>query len=161
MEYFPLILKQRILRATNNSLEDIDEITQQVRIIHQGEQVEEPHIFCQGDFLEEDILYEVCLNPELRKVGKWAMERIVLQKIEWQTLQVRLNIAINVLARIELKRGSRNLRIWMQDNLVKNCWSIHRARLERDLPFYQGQGGEILSSPPYGIAHYYIRDSID
>lgn len=139
MEYFPLVLKQRVNYSLHKSLDDIDEIIKQIRVIDKPGEICEPHLFCQGDFFDDDILYEDCLNPDLRKLGNWVMNRIVLQNISWRTLQVRLNIAINVLSKIELKRGSRNLRICIQDNIVKNCWSIHRAKLEKELPFYQGQ----------------------
>lgn len=138
MEYFPLVLKRRVNYSLHKSLDDIDEIIKQIRVIDKPEEICEPHLFCQGDFFDDDILYEDCLNPDLRKLGNWVMNRIVLQNISWSTLQVRLNIAINVLSKIELKRGSRNLRICIQDNIVKNCWSIHRAKLEKELPFYQG-----------------------
>lgn len=138
MEYFPLVLKQRVNYSLHKSLDDIDEIIEQIFILNKSEKICEPHLFCQGDFLDDDILYENCLNSDLRKLGNWVMERIILQNISWRTLQVRLNIAINVLSKIELKRGSRNLRICIQDNIVKNCWSIHRAKLEKELPFYQG-----------------------
>lgn len=139
MEYFPLMLKQRVNYSLHKSLDDIDEIIKQIRVIDKPEEICEPHLFCQGDFFDDDILYEDCLNPDLRKLGNWVMNRIVLQNISWRTLQVRLNIAINVLSKIELKRGSRNLRICIQDNIVKNCWSIHRAKLEKELPFYRDQ----------------------
>ena len=138
MEYFPLVLKRRVNYSLHKSLDDIDEIIKQIRVIDKPEEICEPYLFCQGDFFHDDILYESCLNPDLRKLGNWVMNRIVLQNISWRTLQVRLNIAINVLSKIELKRGSRNLRICIQDNIVKNCWSIHRAKLEKELPFYQG-----------------------
>lgn len=139
MEYFPLVLKQRVDYSLHKSLDDIDEIIKQISIVNKNTKICEPHLFCQGDFFDDDILYENCLNPDLRKLGNWVMSRIVLQNISWRTLQVRLNIAINVLSKIELKYGSRNLRICIQDNIVKNCWSIHRAKLEKELPFYQGQ----------------------
>lgn len=146
MEYFPLVLKERAelyYKARNRgknpqTFDDINEIIKHVRIINQGVQVYEPHLLCQGDFLDDDILYEYCLNEELRKLVSWVMTRIILQNVGWHTLQVRLNIAINVLSNIDLKRGSRNLKICIQDNIVKNCWSIHRAKLEKDLPFYRG-----------------------
>lgn len=139
MEYFPLVLKQRVNYSLHKSLDDIDEIIKQISVVNKNTKICEPHLFCQGDFFDDDILYENCLNPDLRKLGNWVMSRIVLQNISWRTLQVRLNIAINVLSKIELKHGSRNLRICIQDNIVKNCWSIHRAKLEKELPFYQGQ----------------------
>lgn len=138
MEYFPLVLKRRVDYSLHKSLDDIDEIIKQISIVNKNIKICEPHLFCQGDFFDDDILYENCLNPDLRKLGNWVMSRIVLQNISWRTLQVRLNIAINVLSKIELKYGSRNLRICIQDNIVKNCWSIHRAKLEKELPFYQG-----------------------
>ena len=138
MEYFPLVLKQRVDYSLHKSLDDIDEIIKQISIVNKNTKICEPHLFCQGDFFDDDILYENCLNPDLRKLGNWVMSRIVLQNISWRTLQVRLNIAINVLSKIELKYGSRNLRICIQDNIVKNCWSIHRAKHKKELPFYQG-----------------------
>lgn len=138
MEYFPLVLKQRVNYSLRKSLDDIDEIIKQISVSNKNTKICDPHLFCQGDFFDDDILYENCINPDLRKLGNWVMSRIVLQNISWRTLQVRLNIAINVLSKIELKHGSRNLRICIQDNIVKNCWSIHRAKLEKELPFYQG-----------------------
>ena len=99
MEYFPLVLKQRVNYSLHKSLDDINEIIKQIGIVNKNTKICEPHLFCQGDFFDDDILYENCINQDLRKLGNWVMSRIVLQNISWRTLQVRLNIAINVLSK--------------------------------------------------------------
>ena len=50
MEYFPLVLKQRVNYSSHKSLDDIDEIIKQIRAINKNTKICEPHLFCQGDF---------------------------------------------------------------------------------------------------------------
>lgn len=136
MEYFPYVLKSRAEQYRHSSINDLDEALQELRIIHQGESLAEPHLLCHGDYLDEDILYEYAINPRLRTLVDWAMRRVVLENIlTWATMHVRLKIAVNAMRCIPMNNISSNMRIIMQDNLVQNLWSVHRARLEKDLPF--------------------------
>ncbi len=136
MEYFPYVLKSRAEQYRHSSINDLDEALQELRIIHQGESFAEPHLLCHGDYLDEDILYEYATNPRLRTLVDWAMRRVVLENIlTWTTMHVRLKIAVNAMRCISMNNISPNMRIIMQDNLVQNLWSVHRARLEKDLPF--------------------------
>lgn len=139
MEYFPLALQKRVLLVQKVDINEMEEILKKIRSGYQGVFINEPHLFCHGDYLDDDILYEFCLNPDLRCLGDWIMRKLILSKnISWQTMQVRLRIAINVLNNLVMKKGNRNLRICIQDNMVNNVWAVHRARLVTELPFYQG-----------------------
>lgn len=136
MEYFPYVLISRAEQYRHSSINDLDEALQELRIIHQGVPLMEPHLLCHGDYLDEDILYEYAINPRLRTLVDWAMRRVVLENIlTWTTMHVRLKIAVNAMRAIPMNNISSNMRIIMQDNLVQNLWSVHRAKLEKDLPF--------------------------
>lgn len=136
MEYFPYVLISRAEQYRHGSINDLDEALQELRIIHQGVPLMEPHLLCHGDYLDEDILYEYATNPRLRTLVDWAMRRVVLENIlTWTTMHVRLKIAVNAMRAIPMNNISSNMRIIMQDNLVQNLWSVHRAKLEKDLPF--------------------------
>jgi hypothetical protein len=136
MEYFPYVLKSRAEQYRHSSINDLDEALQELCIIYQGKPLAEPHLFCHGDYLDEDILYEYATNPRLRTLADWAMRRVVLENIlTWTTMHVRLKIAVNAMRAIPMNNISSNMRIIMQDNLVQNLWSVHRAKLEKDLPF--------------------------
>lgn len=139
MEYFPLALQERVFLTQKNRPDGTEEVLKRIRDYYKNEFIYEPHLFCHGDYLDDDILYEFCINPDLRILGDWVMRKLVLSKgISWNTMQVRLRIATNVLTNMILKKGSRNLKICIQDNMVNNVWAIHRARLIIELPFYQG-----------------------
>lgn len=136
MEYFPYVLISRAEQYRHGSINDLDKALQELRIIHQGVPLMEPHLLCHGDYLDEDILYEYAINPRLRTLVDWAMRRVVLENIlTWTTMHVRLKIAVNAMRAIPMNNISSNMRIIMQDNLVQNLWSVHRAKLEKDLPF--------------------------
>lgn len=136
MEYFPYVLISRAEQYRHSSINDLDKALQELRIIHQGVPLMEPHLLCHGDYLDEDILYEYATNPRLRTLVDWAMRRVVLENIlTWTTMHVRLKIAVNAMRAIPMNNISSNMRIIMQDNLVQNLWSVHRAKLEKDLPF--------------------------
>lgn len=136
MEYFPYVLISRAEQYRHSSINDLDEALQELRNIHQGVPLTEPHLLCHGDYLDEDILYEYATNPRLRTLVDWAMRRVVLENIlTWTTMHVRLKIAVNAMRAIYMNNISSNMRIIMQDNLVQNLWSVHRAKLEKDLPF--------------------------
>ncbi len=133
MEYFPLILKNRIKLSYHEDVETIDDM---IRILRLYNNIDEPHIFCQGDYLDDECLYEACVNPKLREIGKWIMHRIILeQTIGTRTVGVRLRIATGCLNKIPLKTGSDNLKIQLQYNFVHNVQSVFQQKFAYDLPF--------------------------
>lgn len=131
MEYFPLILKNRLKMTCGKEVETVEELIHELK-----DTVYEPHLFCQGDYLDDGCLYEYCLNPELRELGKWIMERIVLaQHIGMKTVGVRLRIANGLLNKINMKTNSETLKIHLQYNFVHNVQSIFQQKFAYDLPF--------------------------
>lgn len=134
MEYFPLILKNRLELSCHDSADTIDEVINKLKNSNL-EIWNEPHIFCHGDYLDDTVLNEVCRNPQLREIGKWIMNRIILEPIEMKTVGVRLRIATGVLNKTRLKTGGDNLKIQLQYNFVHNVQSIFQQKFAYDLPF--------------------------
>lgn len=139
MEYFPLILKQRLEALHYNPTEDMDKILAMLRKEYKNVYFVEPHVFCRGDSYDGICLYELSCNPRLRYLSNWIMRKLILEeRLEWKTVEVRLRIAVSAMSKIKTKTGGRFLRIILQDNFVNNVWVIHRQKLMYDLPFYQG-----------------------
>lgn len=131
MEYFPLILKSRIKMSYKKDVETIEEIVSALK----GNTCE-PHIFCHGDYLDDECLYEHCCNPRLREIGKWIMKKIIFDThAGTRTIGVRMRIATGMLNKIPLHSNSKDLRIILQYNFVQNVQSIIRQRFAYDLPF--------------------------
>ena len=134
MEYFPLILRNRLKLSCHDSADTIEEVINKLKN-SDLEISNDPHIFCHGDYLDDKCLYEVCLNPKLREIGKWIMNRIILEPIEMRTVGVRLRIATGVLNKTHLKTGGDNLKIQLQYNFVHNVQSVFQQKFAYDLPF--------------------------
>lgn len=54
----------------------------------------------EGD--EDDVIYEICINPDLRQVVRWVNERIVLTLgiADYRTIGVRLRIATGMINKL-------------------------------------------------------------
>ena len=137
MEYFPkmLIYRASLLGYKSESIEDV------INCFHNNLKkgsAEEPHIFCAGDSLDEDCLYEHCCNENLRRVSDWIMKTIVLANpMKFKTLTTRMRIGAGLLEQVEMKTGGKNLKIILFNNFVNNVWSLYRQKMVYDLPFYQ------------------------
>lgn len=140
MEYFPkvLIYRASLLGYKSESIEDV------INWFHNGLKkglICEPHIFCAGDSLDENCLYEHACNEHLRRVGDWIMKTIILSNpIKLKTLTTRMRIGAGLLEQVEMKTGGKDLKIILFNNFVNNVWSLYRQKMVYDLPFYQGQG---------------------
>lgn len=131
MEYFPLILKNRIKLSCGNEVETIEEIVKASKNM-----TCEPHIFCRGDYLDGECLYEYACNSHLRGIGEWIMRKIVFDiHADTRTIGVRMRIATGMLNKIPLHSNSENLKIILQYNFVQNIQSIVRQKFAYDLPF--------------------------
>lgn len=138
MEYFPLILKHRVTMMHFDLPDNMELILSIFRKIHTSEYVVEPHIFCHGDAYDDLCLNEYDHNPRLRYLSNWIMRKLILERhMSWNTVQVRMRIASNMLFQIGVRTGSKNLLLLLQNNFVNNVWAVHRQRLIYELPFYQ------------------------
>lgn len=139
MEYFPLILKHRVTMMHYDLPDNMDLILEIFRKMHTSEYIVEPHIFCHGDWYDDLCLKEYARNPKLRYLSNWIMRKLILEDhLTWNTVQVRMSIASNMLFQIGVVTGGKNILLLLQDNFVNNVWAVHRQRLIYDLPFYQG-----------------------
>lgn len=140
MEYFPkmLIYRASLLGYKSENIEDV------INWFHNNLKkgfTDGVHVFCAGDSLDEDCLYEYCCNEHLRRVGDWIMKTIVLtNSMKFKTLTTRMRIGSGLLEQVEMKTGGKNLKIILFNNFVNNVWSLYRQKMVYDLPFYQGQG---------------------
>lgn len=134
MEYFPLILKQRVKLVTRKDATDIESVIKQVKSMVEDKYCYEPHLVCCGDYLDDNCMYEYCINPRLRNIVDWVMHNIILINIGWETMEVRKRIAVCMLDKIDMITSSDNLRIFITDNIVKNVGDVFRQKT-LDLPF--------------------------
>lgn len=148
MEYFPLILKHRVTHMHFDLPDNMELILSIFRKAHANEYIIEPHVFCHGDWYDDLCLYEYACNPKLRYLSNWIMRKLILEKnLTWETTQVRMRIASNMLFQIGVVTGGKNLLGILQSNFVNNVWAVHRQKLIYDLPFYQEQGERDLPYP--------------
>lgn len=140
MEYFPKVL---IYRASLLGYED-ESIENVINWFHNRLKkgfFDEPHIFCAGDSLDENCLYEYARNEHLRRVGDWIMKTMILSNpMKFKTLTTRMRIGSGLLEKVEMKTGGKDLKIILFNNFVNNVWSLYRQKMVYDLPFYQEQG---------------------
>lgn len=140
MEYFPkmLIYRASLLGYEDESIENV------INWFHNNLKkglVYEPHIFCAGDSLDENCLYEYACNEHLRRVGDWMMKTIIFGDTKkLKTLTTRMRIGSGLLEKVEMKTGGKDLKLILFNNFVNNVWSLYRQKMVYDLPFYQGQG---------------------
>lgn len=140
MEYFPkmLIYRASLLGYESENIEDV------IKWFHNRLKkgfADGAHIFCAGDSLDDNCLYEYCCNEHLRRVGDWIMKTIVLTNpMKFKTLTTRMRIGSGLLEQVEMKTGGKDLKLILFNNFVNNVWSLYRQKMVYDLPFYQGQG---------------------
>lgn len=140
MEYFPLILKHRVTMMHFDLPDNMELILSIFRKLYANEYIVEPHVFCNGDWYDDLCLKEYSYNPKLRYLSNWIMRKLILEKhLTWETAQVRMRIASNMLFQVGVITGGKNLLDILQSNFVNNVWAVHRQKLIYDLPFYQGQ----------------------
>ena len=92
MEYFPnvLIYRASLLGYKEEGIENV------INWFHNRLKkgfVYEPHIFCAGDSLDDNCLYEYACNEHLRRVGDWIMKTMILSspmKFKTPTTQMRI-----------------------------------------------------------------------
>lgn len=148
MEYFPLVLKHRVTHMHFDLPDNMELILSIFRKVHANEYIVEPNIFCHGDWYDDLCLKEYAHNPKLRYLSNWIMRKLILEKhLTWETAQVRMRIASNMLFQVGVVTGGKNLLGILQSNFVNNVWAVHRQRLIYDLPFYQEQGERDLPYP--------------
>ena len=124
MEYFPLILKHRVTMMHFDLPDNMELILSIFRKVYANEYL---------------CLKEYSYNPKLRYLSNWIMRKLILEKhLTWETAQVRMRIASNMLFQIGVVTGGKNLLGLLQNNFVNNVWAVHRQKLIYDLPFYQG-----------------------
>ena len=137
MEYFPkvLIYRASLLGYKEEGIENV------VNWFHNRLKkgfVHEPHIFCAGDSLDDNCLYEYACNEHLRRVGDWIMKTIILSNpMKFKTLTTRMRIGSGLLEKVEMKTGGKDLKIILFNNFVNNVSSLYRQKMVYDLPFYQ------------------------
>ena len=138
MEYFPkmLIYRASLLGYKSENVEDV------IKWFHNNLEkgfTDGAHVFCAGDSLDDDCLYEYCCNEHLRRVGDWIMKTIVLTNpMKFKTLTTRMRIGSGLLEQVEMKTGGKDLKLILFNNFVNNVWSLYRQKMVYDLPFYQG-----------------------
>ena len=148
MEYFPLMLKHRVTMMHFDLPDNMELILSTFRKVYANEYIVEPHVFCHGDWYDDLCIYEYACNPKLRYLSNWIMRKLILEKkLTWETAQVRMRIASNMLFQVGVLTGGKNLLSILQSNFVNNVWAVHRQKLIYDLPFYQGQGERNLPYP--------------
>lgn len=139
MEYFPLILKHQVTKMHYCLPDNMELILHLYRIMNQGDYIVNPYILCRGDAYDDLCLKEFRYNPMMGYFTNWIMRKLILEKdLTWQTVEVRLRIAVNMLYQIGTKTGGKFLVEIIRDNFVNNVWAVHRQKLMYDLPFYQG-----------------------
>ena len=138
MEYFPkmLIYRASLLGYEDESIENV------INWFHNGLKkgfVYEPHIFCAGDSLDENCLYEYACNEHIRRDEEWIMKVIIFGDTKkLKTLTTRMRIGSGLLEKVEMKTGGKDLKLILFNNFVNNVWSLYRQKMVYDLPFYQG-----------------------
>lgn len=137
MEYFPSKLKERAELLVRKRLPDdepIAKILERLSREDYNKYCYNSHLLCHGDYLDEDCMYEYSRNPRLRNIVDWIMHKIVYPPITWETMEVRARIAVCMLNKVDMLTASKNLRIIIQDNLVKNISDLFLLKTF-DLPF--------------------------
>lgn len=87
---------------------------------------------------KDEIIYEICTNPNLREVIRWINKRITLcigQETS-TTLEIRRRIAMNMLYKlVEEHKANANIVAKLHSYLYENLWNETGLILNEDLPF--------------------------
>ena len=95
-------------------------------------------MFAQHDETEDDVIYEICINPDLRRIVKWVNKKLVLQLgiIDYRTIGVRLRIATGMINKlVHEKKLSEKTGMLIHFSLVSNLNREISAISTQDLPF--------------------------
>lgn len=95
-------------------------------------------MFAQHDETEDDVIYEICINPDLRRIVKWVNKKLVLQLgiIDYRTIGVRLRIATGMINKlVHEKKLSEKTGMLIHFSLVSNLNREISAINTQDLPF--------------------------
>jgi hypothetical protein len=95
-------------------------------------------MFAQHDEAEDDVIYEICINPDLRRIVKWVNKKLVLQLgiIDYRTIGVRLRIATGMINKlVHEKKLSEKTGMLIHFSLVSNLNREISAINTQDLPF--------------------------
>lgn len=97
----------------------------------------EPHVLISDDVpsdIADDILYEYCINPKLRKLVEWITTRIINEVVicSIYTIDVRLRVATGMLNKLNLDSP---MSMWIHDSIVKNCEMVFYDVINEELPF--------------------------
>lgn len=117
------------------------EVYDKLRSIHnQGAEylLDNVEMFAQHDETEDDVIYEICINPDLRRIVKWVNKKLVLQLgiIDYRTIGVRLRIATGMINKlVHEKRLSEKTGMLIHFSLVSNLNREISAINTQDLPF--------------------------
>ena len=117
------------------------EVYDKLRSIHnQGAEylLDNVEMFAQHDETEDDVIYEICINPDLRRIVKWVNKKLVLQLgiIDYRTIGVRLRIATGMINKlVHEKKLSEKTGMLIHFSLVSNLNREISAINTQDLPF--------------------------
>jgi hypothetical protein len=95
-------------------------------------------MFAQHDETDDDVIYEICINPDLRRIVRWVNKTIVLQLgiITYETIGVRLRIATGMLNKLIYEgRIPKKTGMLIHLTLVSNLNREISAITTQDLPF--------------------------
>ena len=95
-------------------------------------------MFAQHDETEDGVIYEICINPDLRRIVKWVNKKLVLQLgiIDYRTIGVRLRIATGMINKlVHEKKLSEKTGMLIHFSLVSNLNREISAINTQDLPF--------------------------
>jgi hypothetical protein len=95
-------------------------------------------MFAQHDEAEDDVIYEICINPDLRSIVRWVNKKIVLQLgiIDYRTIGVRLRIATGMINKlVHENRLPEKTGMLIHFSLVSNLNREISAINTQDLPF--------------------------
>ena len=87
---------------------------------------------------EDEVIYEICINPHLRTIVRWVNKKIVLLLgiAEYRTIGVRLRIATGMINKlVHEKKLSIEKAQLIHDSLVFNLNREISAINTQDLPF--------------------------
>lgn len=130
-----------LLKVTKNADVKPSEIYDLLRIAYnQGvsvvDSVEMFRLHNEGD--EDDVIYEICINPDLRRIVRWVNEKIVLTLgiADYRTIGVRLRIATGMLNKLVHEgKMPKGIGILTHQALVTNLNDEISAINTQDLPF--------------------------
>lgn len=149
MAFFPTYLKRRyqLLKQAEThapfSESLIPNCSEILTILRQNNYAPEPHFFLYSDSLTLDeitneALYEIAINPELRKVQDWIWKRMLstIGVETYRSIDVYTRIGTSMLNKlVEEGSLSKDLNIYYHDNFVRNTADLLCEISVEELPF--------------------------